>query len=65
VTEHPQLWTKPAASLANPDEDIVINKYCAASLPDYEGELVSVTCRECRDVRPDEAESYILGAYTS
>ncbi|KAJ3455998.1 hypothetical protein MRS44_017480 [Fusarium solani] len=61
VTEHPSLWTKPAASLANPDEDIVMSKFCAASLPDYEGELVFVTSRDCRDVGPDEAESYILG----
>ncbi|KAJ3454798.1 hypothetical protein MRS44_013398 [Fusarium solani] len=61
VTEHPPLWTKPAASLANPDEDITISKFCAAILPDYEGELVFVTSRDCRDVGPDEAESYILG----
>ncbi|KAJ3453879.1 hypothetical protein MRS44_018511 [Fusarium solani] len=45
VTEHPSLWTKPAASLANPDEDIVMSKFCAASLPDYEGEGLGIVTR--------------------
>jgi 2-keto-4-pentenoate hydratase/2-oxohepta-3-ene-1,7-dioic acid hydratase in catechol pathway len=30
------LWTKPAASLANPDEEIPVNDFCAKSLLDYE-----------------------------
>ncbi|KAF4335815.1 bifunctional 4-hydroxyphenylacetate degradation enzyme [Fusarium beomiforme] len=57
----PPLWTKPAASLANPDEDIPVNDFCAKSLPDYEGELVFVTSKECRDVSPKEAKDFILG----
>ncbi|KAF9776021.1 hypothetical protein IL306_005831 [Fusarium sp. DS 682] len=57
----PPLWTKPAASLANPDQDIPINDFCAKSLPDYEGELVFVTSKQCRDVSPKEARDFILG----
>jgi len=60
----PPLWTKPAAALANPDEDIPMNKFCASTLPDYEAELVFVTSRTCKDVTPTEASEYILG-YTA
>lgn len=31
---------------------------------DYEGELVFITSKECRDIHPEEAASYILG-YTA
>ncbi|KAH7126061.1 hypothetical protein EDB81DRAFT_810367 [Dactylonectria macrodidyma] len=57
----PPLWTKPAASLAYPDEDIPIGDFCAKSLLDYEGELVFVTSKECRDISPQDAKDYILG----
>ncbi|KAH9896305.1 fumarylacetoacetate hydrolase family protein [Xylariomycetidae sp. FL2044] len=61
VTKTPPLWTKPAASLANPGQDIVMNDHCATSLPDYEGELVFVTSRTCKDVTVEEAADLILG----
>ncbi|KAI1428782.1 fumarylacetoacetate hydrolase family protein [Xylaria sp. FL1777] len=61
VSESPPLWTKPAAALASPGQDILVNKYCAASFPDYEAELVFVTARECKDVTESEAAAAILG----
>ncbi|KAH8197717.1 hypothetical protein TruAng_008134 [Truncatella angustata] len=61
IPSYPPLWTKPAASLAHPDEDIPVNNFCARSLLDYEGELVFVTSRECRNVSPQDAKEYILG----
>ncbi|GKZ18424.1 hypothetical protein AbraCBS73388_000994 [Aspergillus brasiliensis] len=64
VPSNPPLWTKPAASLAAPDETIPISRFCASHLPDYEefqGELVFVTARECRNITPEQASSYILG----
>ncbi|KAL1617885.1 hypothetical protein SLS56_010807 [Neofusicoccum ribis] len=61
VPKHPPLWTKPTAALAAPDEQVLMNEFCASSYPDCEGELVFVTSRTCRDVGPAEAESYILG----
>ncbi|GME35061.1 related to bifunctional 4-hydroxyphenylacetate degradation enzyme [Neofusicoccum parvum] len=61
VPKHPPLWTKPAAALAAPDEQVLMNEFCASSYPDCEGELVFVTSRTCRDVGPAEAESCILG----
>uniref|UniRef100_L2FUG6 Fumarylacetoacetate hydrolase family protein n=1 Tax=Colletotrichum fructicola (strain Nara gc5) TaxID=1213859 RepID=L2FUG6_COLFN len=32
----PPLWTKPAAALASPGEEIPVNDFCAKSLLDYE-----------------------------
>ncbi|KAI0484127.1 fumarylacetoacetate hydrolase family protein [Xylariaceae sp. FL0804] len=61
VTKTPPLWTKPATALAHPGQDILMNDHCATSLPDYEGELVFVTSRTCKDVSEAEAESAILG----
>ncbi|KAK4065662.1 hypothetical protein Trihar35433_7782 [Trichoderma harzianum] len=62
IPSYPPVWTKPAATLAHPDEDIPINDFCAKSLLDYEkGELVFVTSKECKDLSPKEAKDYILG----
>lgn len=61
IPKNPPLWTKPVASLANPNEDIAMNSFCASSFPDYEGELTFVTSKTCRDISPSEAESFILG----
>ncbi|KAF7189655.1 Fumarylacetoacetate hydrolase domain-containing protein 2 [Pseudocercospora fuligena] len=61
IPKNPPLWLKPAAALANPDDEIPINKFCAESLLDYEGELVFITSRPCKDVTPEEAKDCILG----
>ncbi|CEJ58408.1 Putative Remark: ORF contains 1 frameshift [Penicillium brasilianum] len=61
IPAHPPVWTKPAAALSAPNESIPVSRFCASHLPDWEGELVFVTSRECRDVTPEEASSYILG----
>ncbi|WPB05550.1 uncharacterized protein RHO25_010203 [Cercospora beticola] len=61
VPKYPPLWTKPAASLADPDEAITVNEFCATSLLDFEGELVFVTSRECKNITPAEADNNILG----
>ncbi|OAA82350.1 Fumarylacetoacetase, protein [Akanthomyces lecanii RCEF 1005] len=61
MTNYPTLWNKPARALANPDQDIPVNEFCATSLLDYEGELVFVTSKEARDVTQAKAASYILG----
>ena len=57
----PPLWTKPAAALASPGEDIPVNDFCAKSLLDYEGELVFVTSKEAKNVSVADAKNYILG----
>ncbi|KAL4816725.1 hypothetical protein BDW67DRAFT_175338 [Aspergillus spinulosporus] len=64
IPSNPPLWTKPSASLSSPNETILVSRFCASHLPDYEGELVFVTSRECRDITPEEASNYIFG-YTT
>ncbi|KAJ5433275.1 uncharacterized protein N7458_012431 [Penicillium daleae] len=61
IPVNPPVWTKPAAALSAPNEIIPVSRFCASHLPDWEGELVFITARECRDVSPEEAPSYILG----
>ncbi|KAJ5591708.1 uncharacterized protein N7459_002077 [Penicillium hispanicum] len=61
VPANPPVWTKPPAALASPNETILISRFCASHLPDWEGELVFVTSRECRDITPEQASEYILG----
>ncbi|KAJ5090102.1 hypothetical protein N7532_008786 [Penicillium argentinense] len=61
VPANPPVWTKPPAALASPNETIPISRFCASNLPDWEGELVFVTSRKCRNVTPEEASKYILG----
>lgn len=61
VPANPPVWTKPAAALASSGEEITMNRFCASHLPDWEGELCFVTSRECRDLQPEDASSYILG----
>ncbi|OQE46281.1 hypothetical protein PENCOP_c001G04146 [Penicillium coprophilum] len=61
VPANPPVWTKPPAALASPNETIPISRFCASHLPDWEGELVFVTSRECRDITPEQASEYILG----
>ncbi|OKP06052.1 Fumarylacetoacetate hydrolase domain-containing protein 2 [Penicillium subrubescens] len=36
VPANPPVWTKPAAALASPNEEIVMNRFCASNLPDWE-----------------------------
>ncbi|PLB36083.1 fumarylacetoacetate hydrolase family protein [Aspergillus candidus] len=38
-----------------------MSRFCASHLPDWEGELVFVTSRDCRDITPEEASEFILG----
>ncbi|KAH8655232.1 fumarylacetoacetate hydrolase family protein [Xylariales sp. PMI_506] len=61
LPKHPPLWPKPAAALANPGQDVIMNQHCASSFPDYEGELVFITSKECKDVTPAQAADLILG----
>ncbi|KAK4494335.1 hypothetical protein PRZ48_014633 [Zasmidium cellare] len=61
VPKQPPLWTKPAASLASPGEDIPVGKFCAEANLDYEGELVFVTSKTAKNITPEQAPEYILG----
>lgn len=60
----PVLFMKPGTSLAGPG-DVPIPAFVHADAEgqqlDFETELAFITSREARDVRPEDAHSYILG----
>jgi len=55
----PELFLKPGSAVIGPEEPIVLPR--EAGQVDYEGELVAIVGRRCRNVRPDEALQYVLG----
>ncbi len=59
LPNEPVLFMKPPSSLLAPGGDIVYPEMSARV--DYEAELVLVCGAECRDIKPEEAGSYILG----
>jgi 2-keto-4-pentenoate hydratase/2-oxohepta-3-ene-1,7-dioic acid hydratase in catechol pathway len=56
---NPELFLKPPSAVIGPGEAIVLPP--GAGRVDYEGELVAVVGRPCRDVGEGEALDYILG----
>ncbi len=55
----PELFLKPPSAVVGPGEPIVLP--AAAGRVDYEGELVVIIGRRCRDVGPQEALNYVFG----
>lgn len=55
----PILFIKPSTSVIGPGQPIIYPKQAARV--DYEAELAVVIGKECRNVFPDEASSYIFG----
>jgi len=55
----PELFLKPSSSVTGPEETIVLPR--DAGRVDYEGELVAVIGRLCRDVSAEEALTYVFG----
>ena len=60
LPEHPQPWHKGLNSIIGPEEYIVIPKASGGEVH-YEGELVAVIGKVCRNVSPAEAAEYIFG----
>jgi 2-keto-4-pentenoate hydratase/2-oxohepta-3-ene-1,7-dioic acid hydratase in catechol pathway len=61
IPKLPPVWAKPAAAVANTNQDITLNDFLAKSAPDYEAELCFITSRKCKNLTPTEAQSNILG----
>jgi len=60
LPKHPQPWTKGVNSLAGPEDNIVIPKASKGNVH-YEGELVAVIGKRCRNVSPAQAMDYVCG----
>lgn len=63
MPKYPPIFTKPADSLAGPDEDIEIHPDAQGML-DWEGELTVIMGRDAKNVSSEEALDYVLG-YTA
>lgn len=60
----PVVFMKSPSSLQNPDGSIEIPTHLKSTEVDYEAELAVVIGRRCKNVRRDDALSYVLG-YTA
>jgi len=60
LPENPILFAKLPHTYIGPDEPIVIPE--GATRVDYEAELAVVIKKECRKIKPEEADEYLLGA---
>jgi len=55
------MFMKPSNAIADHGQDIEIPKIAQDSQVDYEGELVVVIGRDCKDVAKEDAMQYVLG----
>ncbi|KAI0593138.1 hypothetical protein F4775DRAFT_587050 [Biscogniauxia sp. FL1348] len=60
---YPTTFTKPSLSVADHGEDIPIPKFAQKKL-DYEGELVLLIGKDCKNVKEEDALDYVAG-YTA
>ena len=61
MPKHPMIFMKAPTSIQNPGDPIVIPRFLRSDKVDYEGELGVVIGRPCKNVKPEEALSYVLG----
>lgn len=61
VPANPPMWYKPAAALANPDEDIPFPLCTQTNFPDYEGELTVILRGPVKSISKADAAPSILG----
>lgn len=60
VPKYPVIFSKPADALAGPTEPIPIHE-SGQTMMDYEGELVVVMGKDCKNASEEDALSYALG----
>ena len=59
--KYPMIFMKAPTSIQNPGEPIVLPRFLRSDRVDYEGELGVVIGRPCKNVKPEDALSYVLG----
>ncbi|GAM37796.1 hypothetical protein TCE0_033r08020 [Talaromyces pinophilus] len=55
------MFIKGSRAIADHRQNIEIPRVAQGRQPDYEGELVIVISRDCKNVKKDEAMDYVLG----
>ena len=61
IPKYPMVFMKAPTSAQNPGDPIVLPRYLRSDKVDYEAELGVVIGRPCKNVKPEEALSYVLG----
>ena len=59
--KYPMIFMKAPTSIQNPGDPIVLPRFLRSDRVDYEGELGVVIGRPCKNVKPEDALSYVLG----
>ena len=60
IPKYPMVMKAPTA-VQNPGDPIVLPRYLRSDKVDYEAELGVVIGRPCKNVKPEDALSYVLG----
>lgn len=61
IPKFPVLFMKSAGAVQNPDDPILLPSHLASTQVDYEGELVVVIGKPCKNVSREQALDYVLG----
>jgi 2-keto-4-pentenoate hydratase/2-oxohepta-3-ene-1,7-dioic acid hydratase in catechol pathway len=59
--KYPMIFMKAPTSIQNPGDPIVLPRFLRSDRVDFEGELGVVIGRPCKNVKPEEALTYVLG----
>lgn len=61
IPKYPMVFMKAPTAVQNPGDPIVLPRYLRSDKVDYEAELGVVIGRPCKNVKPEDALSYVLG----
>ena len=61
IPKYPMVFMKAPTAAQNPGDPIVLPRYLRSDKVDFEAELGVVIGRPCKNVKPEEALSYVLG----
>ena len=61
IPKYPMVFMKAPTVTQNPGDPIVLPRYLRSDKVDFEAELGVVIGRPCKNVKPEEALSYVLG----
>ena len=61
IPKYPMVFMKAPTAAQNPGDPIVLPRYLRSEKVDFEAELGVVIGRPCKNVKPEDALSYVLG----
>ena len=61
IPKYPMVFMKASTAVQNPGDPVVLPRFLRSDKVDYEAELGVVIGRPCKNVKPEDALSYVLG----